>query len=173
MKGISPIPFRWDGAVMCPSAPAFARRAAGQYVEGETYVMLPHQPRSSQSHKHYFAALETAWKNLPEDLADQFPEPEHLRKRALIDCGYFDEEIIDCGSNSTAAKIVGFIRKRDDFALIFVRDQFLIIRTAKSQSKKAMGKVQFQKSKQDCLDLIASMVGVSPEQLSSNAGRAA
>lgn len=173
MDIIHPIAFRWDGEAMLPAAPAFARRADKQYTVGETYVLLPHQPRSTQSHNHYFAALADAWENLPEEHAEQFPTPEHLRKRALIDCGYFNEEAIDCGSNSVAIRVASHVRKQDDFALIYVRDRFVIIRTAKSQSLKAMGRAAFQKSKQDVLDLIASMVGVKPEELSAHAGRVA
>lgn len=170
---IQPIAFRWQGGAMVPVSSAFSSRSARQFAEGEVYVLLPHQPRSSESHRHYFASINDAWQNLPEDVAEQFATPEALRKRALIDCGYFDEEIVDCGSNSVAIRVAAFTNKRDDFALIFVRDQFVIIRTAKSQSQKAMGKAMFQKSKQDVLDLLASMVGVKPEELSANAGQAA
>jgi hypothetical protein len=32
--------------------------------------------RSSESHRHFFAVVNEAWRNLPEDLADDFPSPE-------------------------------------------------------------------------------------------------
>ena len=47
--------------------------------------------RSKASHDHFFAIINEAWKNLPEDMGDDFPSPEHLRKWALIKSGFCSE----------------------------------------------------------------------------------
>jgi hypothetical protein len=159
MTAIPPLVFTYDGEAMIPKVPRLADR---HLVVGELYRMSVEEERSMASHRQYFAALHDLWLNLPEDVAENFPSEEHLRKRALIEAHYYDEEIIDCGSNKVAPNIAAAIRKRDDFALIFVRDQFVIIRTAKSQSLKAMGKKLFQQSKQDVLDIVSAMVGSKP-----------
>lgn len=166
----APIRFAWDGEAMVPRSPQIADKT---FVVGEVYPLIVHEDRSTSSHNHYFASVAEAWRNLPEGVSERFPTAEHLRKRALIDCGYYDEEIIDCGSNKVAPNVAAVIRKKDDFAVIYVRDQFVIIHTAKSQSRKAMGAKDFQKSKQDVLDLLATMTGTTPQTLTQEAGKAA
>lgn len=160
----------WDGEAFVPKSPRFADR---YYVVGETYMMAPHEERSTASHGHYFAALNEGWKNLRENDAERFPTPEHLRKRALVDAGFYDEEIIDCGTNKIAPVVGAAIRKRDDFAIIYIRDQFVIVRTAKSQSVRAMGKKEFEASKTAVLEIVANMVGVKTETLKQETDKAA
>jgi len=167
---IPPIRFTWDGEAMVPKYPRLADR---HYVVGEEYSLAPHEERSAISHKHEFAWLREAWKNLPEDLAMLYPTAEHLRKRALIEAGYYDETIVDAGSKAAALRIAAFIRPMDDFAIVFVRDGFVIKRTAKSQSRRAMNKAEFQASKQAIMDIVSAMVGVSAETLQQNAAKAA
>lgn len=166
----APLAFIWDGEAFRPKA---GRLADKYFVVGEVYRLSVEEERSAASHRQFFAALNECWKQLPEDLAEQYPTPESLRKRALIEAGYYDEEIIDCGSNKVAPNVAAFARRRDDFALIFVRDQFVIIRSAKSQSVRNMGKAKFQESKTAVLEIISQMVGVTPAQLREESGRAA
>lgn len=168
----APIHCLWDGESFVPTR-HHAQRCDRNFVIGETYPLAVHEERSLASHRQYFASIRDGWMNLREGDAERFPSPEHLRKRALVDAGFYDEEIIDCGSNKIAPNVGAAIRKRDDFAIIFIRDQFVIVRTAKSQSMKAMGKKDFQASKVAVLDIIASMVGVKPEQIEANARSAA
>jgi len=154
--------FLWDGEVMKPLSPALADKA---YCVGETYLLVNHEQRSAISHRHEFAWIREAWKTLPENLAMQFPTPEHLRKRALVDAGFYDETVIDAGSKAAALRVCSYIKVEDDFKLVFVRDHFVIIRKAKSQSHRAMGKVDFQRSKEAILGIISDMLGVAPDQL--------
>ena len=157
-----PVAFQWDGEVMKPLQ---TKRANAFYTVGERYIMVPVCHRSDATHKHEFAWLREAWMNLPEDLADQYPTTEHLRKRALIDCGFYDESITDCGTTAAALRVAATFRAIDDFSLVIVRGPYVIRRTAKSQSKRAMGAAEFQKSKTAIMDLIAGMVGVKPAEL--------
>jgi len=170
MNAPPPLHCRWDGDAFAPLRPLVADK---HFVVGETYPLVVHEERSQSSHNHYFAAVHEAWKNLPEDVAERFPTSEHLRKRALVDAKYYDEEIIDCGSNTVAPNVGAAIRKRDDFAIIFIRDQFVIVRTAKSQSLRAMGKKDFEASKAAVLEIVSGMVGVSRDALTQNTGKAA
>lgn len=154
--------FRWDGEAMLPLSPALADKA---YCVGEAYLLVAHEQRSGITHRHQFAWIREAWKTLPENLAMLYPTPEHLRKRALIEAGFYTENIIDAGSKAAALRVCSFIKVDDDFKLVFVKDHFVIIRQAKSQSHRAMGKADFQASKTAILDLIADMLGVPPERL--------
>lgn len=125
--------------------------------------------RSEKTHRHEFAWLREAWRNLPEKYADQYPSPEHLRKRALIEAGYYREEVIDAGSNAAAIRVAGYLRSHDDFVLVIVRRALVFVRTAKSQSRRAMNKAEFQASKSAILDIVANMLGLTPAQLRSAA----
>jgi len=157
-----PMYFQWNGEAMVPRS----QMAADQYfVIGEYYRMVEHEDRSDASHKHEFAFLREAWRNLPEELAPLYPTPEHLRKRALIQAGWYDEQIINAGSNAVAVRLAAVARGYDEFALISITDEVVIIRTAKSQSRRAMNKDEWQKSKSDVLEIVSEMIGVEPAQL--------
>lgn len=155
MDTFPPLACDWDGEVFRPLHP---RRADNYLTVGERYSLVQYEDRSSATHNHQFAWLHDAWQNLPEDIADQYPTPEHLRKRALIDAGYYDETIIDAGTNAAAIRVAAAIQAIDTFALVFVRKCFVIRRTAKSQSRRAMKKEEFQASKTAIMEVIDALV---------------
>jgi hypothetical protein len=146
---------------------------ARRFAIGALYRLVEIEERSEASHRQQFAWLREAWANLPEPLADLYPTPEHLRKRALIEAGYYNEEIVDAGTKAAAQRVAAFVRQRDVFALVFVRGVNVIVRTAKSQSYRAMSKAEFQASKTAIMEIVAAMIGVAPHQLADNAERAA
>lgn len=162
--------FTWDGDAMVPRHP---RRADQLFVVGEVYPLIVHEDRSSATHNHEFAWLREAWLNLPEVMADLYPTPEHLRKRALIEAGYYDETIVDAGNNAAALRVAAVFRAREEFSLVIVRGPAVVIRTAKSQSRRAMNKKEFQESKTAIMEVISTIVGVSPVALTREAGRTA
>lgn len=157
MNTLPPITFRWDGERMAPLHP---RRADRLYVVGEVYSLAPYEDRSQVSHNHEFAWLHEAWQQLPEDLADLYPTPEHLRKRALIEAGFYDETAVDAGSNAAALRVAVGFRSLDEFALVIVRGPIVLHRKAKSQSRRAMGKKVFQESKTAIMEIVSNMIGV-------------
>lgn len=172
MSTAVPLPFIWDGEHMVPRQ-GYARRADQEFVIGVTYLLVEAQARSAASHNHYFAALNEAWQNLPSEEVARFPTVEHLRKYALIRTGFRDERSIACASKAEAERVAAFMRPMDDYALVTFTEAMVIVWTAKSQSTRAMGKAEFQDSKQKVLDYVAGMIGVSSEHLSANAQRAA
>lgn len=164
MSTPAPQYFVWDAerSVMVPRNRKFADRA---YTDTEEYRLEVSEERSTNTHNHEFAWLHDAWQSLPEALSDSYPTPDHLRKRALIDCGYFHETAIDCGTNAAALRVASHLRAKDDFALVIIRGAFVIERIAKSQSRRAMKKKEFQESKTAIMDLIAGMIGVTAQEL--------
>lgn len=166
----APMLFQWDGDVMRPRSP---READRRYVVGEIYRMEVREERSMSSHGHQFAWLTEAWKQLPEKMADLYPSPEHLRKRALIEAGYYREEIIDAGSNAGALRVAAYVRGREEFALVIVRGAVVVIRQAKSQSYRSMDRKEFAASKQAVMEIVAGLIGVPVDELKQEAGRAA
>lgn len=165
-----PLEFTWDGEHMRPRHPRAADR---EYVVGETYRLGVIEDRSTASHNHYFAALAEAWRNLPDEMIEQYPTPEHLRKRALIQAGYRDERSIVCASKAEALRFAAFLRPMDEYGVVVVRGNVALHMTAKSQSMKAMKKQEFEESKRAVLDLAARLIGVEPAVLEANAGMGA
>lgn len=164
-----PCAFEWDGEVMRPLHP---RRADCEYAVGERYMLAPYEDRSDATHRHEFAFLRDAWMTLPEHIAESFPSPEHLRKRALIEAGYYDETVIDAGTNAAALRVAAAFRQIDDFALVIVRGPAVVRRTAKSQSRRMMDRKTFQESKSAILEIVSEMIGVSTNTLRSQSGGA-
>lgn len=168
----APLTYEWDGEAMRPLRHCVAM-ADKQFVIGEVYRLEIHEDRSANSHRHYFAVLNDAWLNLPEEVAPLFPTCEHFRKVLLIRSGYRDERTIVASSKAEAQRLAAFIKPMDDFAVVVARDATVTVLTAKSQSIRAMGKKDFQESKDKVLSLAAEMIGLSPEMLMQHGGRAA
>lgn len=162
--------FQWDGEAMVPRHPKLADR---HYVIGEVYQLEIREDRSAASHRHYFAAIKETHDNLPDEIAERLPTPEHLRKFALIRKGYRDERTIVCASKAEALRIASFIRPMDDFAIVTTDGATVTAWTAKSQSVRAMPRGEFQKSKDDVLDFLAGLIGTSPDELARHAEQAA
>lgn len=165
---IPPIYFQWDGEAMIPKIPRLADK---HYVVGETYSLIPHEDRSLASHRHYFASINEAHQNLPEDLQERLPTPEALRKYALIRAGFRDERSIACASKAEAQRVAAFVKPMDEFAIVTVEEATVTVYTAKSQSMKAMGKKVFDESKDAVLRVISEMIGTDAATL--NQARAA
>lgn len=126
------------------------------------------EARSLVSHNHFFSTLNDIWLSLPERYGDRIPTAEHMRKWALIRTGYRDERTIACASEAEARRVAAFVKPMDEFAIVVVNEATVTVCTAKSQSTKAMDKVEFQKSKEAVLDYCHGLL--SPD---ANAARAA
>lgn len=157
----APLAFVWLNGALHPLQ-NFAGRARERFREGDTYALVEYEnnQRSGASHRQYFAAIREAWQTLPDERLEDFPTPEHLRKKALIRAGYRDERSIVCSSKAEAQRIRAFIRPVDDFAIVTVRDSIVTVFTAKSQSIKAMGRKEFQESKDAVFRQIDDLLGV-------------
>jgi hypothetical protein len=143
------------------------------FAIGAIYALEEHQERSSASHAHYFACVAEGWKNLPDDLLQEYPNPETLRKKALIKMGYRDERSIVCNSKAMAERVAEFIGSMERYAVVTALSSVVRVYTPKSQSMRAMGKSEFQASKDHVLGFIADLIGVTPDALANEAGRAA
>ena len=163
----------WTGEAFEPASRFWQGIADKNLVVGERYVLVEAKERSQRSHDHYFACMHEAWVNLPEEIAERFPTEDHLRKYALIKCGYRDERTLVVKSNAEAVRIAAFMRPVHEFALISIADNIIVEWTPKSQKIKAMGAKTFQESKDRVLMFVAELIGISIEELTRNAGKAA
>lgn len=168
----TPIIYTWNGEAMEP-LPRFHNLVNAEFVVGERYRLSEDNERSRATHNHFFAAVQDAWETLPEHMAERFATSKHLRKWALIKCGYRDERSIVCASKAEAQRLAAFIKPMDEFAVVVVTEAMVTVCTAKSQSRKAMGGKDFQDSKQAVLDYLDGLIGTERGALAKNAGQAA
>lgn len=147
--------------------------AKRQFSDGETYTLGPIEERSMASHNAFFAALHEYYENLPEKIADRWPSAEHFRKWCLVETGWCEEKEFELQSEKHAKALAAFIRTEDAYARLAVRGLKVIVWRPRSQSLQAMGKADFQKSKNDVLELAAQFVGVKPSQMMREAGKVA
>ncbi len=161
-----PLMYDWDGEVMRPASRYWARQADETFVVGMRYRMVEEEGHSIQSHKHEFAFLKQAWNSFPDELLEQFPSPEHLRKFGLIRKGYSLTKQYACKSAAEATRFAAGLRDNvDTYKLITINGPIVTVSTAESQSFKAMGKARFQASKEALMEYVGSLIGVSAETL--------
>ena len=173
MTDMVPILFVWtDDGVMRP-LDRFLPRCDKQFVVGEVYRLGVEEERSMASHRQYFASINEAWKNLPDLLSRRFPTPEKLRKWCLVECGYATEQFMVCRNDVEAARWAALLGKMNEDAIIETKGNTIKVSIAKSQSVRHMNKEEFQASKVAVLDKLAETIGVTTEELTQNAGRAA
>jgi hypothetical protein len=153
--------------------PGFARQCDKAFVVGQVYRLTEHEDRSAASHRHYFACVNTAWENLPEELAKRFPTPDHLRKFALIKAGYATSMDFPCASRAEALRWAPRIESQSEYAVVTITDAVVTVWTARSQNARAMNKQEFQASNDAVLAYVSSLIGATPATLAANAGKAA
>ncbi len=168
---MSPLMFAWDGEAM-RVLPRFAKEADKRFVIGERYVLDEIQDRSAATHRHYFAAVNEAWANMPESVAARWPTAEHLRKFCLIKAGFHNHRSIVSRSRTEAQRLAAFVRPMDEFAIVSVNECVVNVYTAQSQSHRAMGRQEFARSKEAVLALLDELLGVE-KGATQKAGEAA
>lgn len=133
------------------------------YELDEILTLAEIQDRSMASHRQYFAMIREAWKNLPENLQ---LEPyaghyHHLRKHALILCGYRAEPMsFVMASHAEALRSAPVLKAAmKEYCLAPVRENTVTILRAQSQSLKDMGRTDFQQSKDRTLTWVSELIG--------------
>lgn len=157
---MTPIPCVWTGRAFEPINARFVSMADDQFGQGEVVNLAAVEDRSSASHRHYFALINEAWQNLPEHLGADYPNPEALRKRALIKAGFCTVADYVCATRAEAERWAGNLRREaDDYALVIVSEAVVRVYRAQSQSMRAMGRERFQASKDAVLHVLSELIG--------------
>lgn len=159
-----PMVYRWDGCAM-QILPRFAKEADKRFVCGQTYVLEEIQERSAASHRHFFAMVNEAFLNLPESIAAQWATADHLRKFCLVKAGFHNHRSIVASSKAEARRLAAFVRPMDEFAIVSVNECVVNVYTAQSQSVRAMGKQDFQRSKDAVLEILNDLIGVKQGEI--------
>lgn len=132
---------------------------------GDVHGWQMAEHRSKSSHDHFFAVINEAWKNIPEDMADDFPSPEHLRKWALIKAGFCSETRIVCANNGEAMTLATKAKAMDKYSVVSIDGKAVTIWTADSQRRDAMGRQAFQEAKERVLHIISNLLGIDATTL--------
>ena len=170
MAGEIIIRARWADGVFRPVGD-HAGRCCQPLTDGELVSLTIERGRSERSHRHQFAWVAEAWRNLPESEQDApwAASPETLRKHALICCGYAHSAAVDAGSAAAAQRIVPYLTSlattAHGYALVQARGPSVVVWTPESQSLRAMGAKRFQESKDAILAHIAALLEVDPDTL--------
>lgn len=159
-----PIVTRWNGEAFEPLGRS-KKEADAQRIIGQIYRLVDDDQRSEKSHRFYFASILEGWANLPEDQAERFQNPEALRKHALIKTGYATQRQYVAASKAEAERVAAFCRSGEEYEIAAIKDNVVTFWRAESQSYKSMGKKRFEKSKADVLGFIASLIGVTTDDL--------
>ena len=157
MPKMLPVTFTWANGMMTPNA-RFVALCGRQFDEGEEYVLEVLERGSSKSRGHFFASINEAWHNLPDDVAKRFPTSEHLRKWAMIQCGYAHETALPCPSADMAARVAAFTRQADAYCVIRIDPESHVVHRFSAMSIRKMKREIFQKMKTEVLDLVSSMI---------------
>lgn len=162
--------FVWDGVHECfRPTPRFRKFCNATFVDEEMYTVDIREERSGPSHRHLFAVVKEAWMNLPDELALEFATPEHLRKRALIETGHYDERRFACTDAVAARNLVRFLKPIDEYAVYAISENVVIERRPKSIATKAMNKKAFQQAKDDVITYCEKLIGVKPGEITESA----
>jgi hypothetical protein len=155
---VIPLIYMGDGDFRA-SSPYHIRRCQQLYGQGELVTVEAIAERSMASHRQYFAEVGDLWETLPETLAGDFPSADHLRKFALIKSGYCKQRRLVLPTHEEAEEAALMVNELDSYALCEVTGRTLTVWVARSQSLKAMGREEFEKSKVDTLDVTRKMIG--------------
>lgn len=164
---ILPVLFQWDETdeVLRP-ADRHRKLCLRQFTDGGIYFLGPHGGANSPSDKAYFAQINSVWKTLPEDMAERFPTAEHLRKYALIKCGYHRHEMRTFDSAEDAQKAALMIRPFERFAVIRAEGCDVHVFTAMSQRRgSGMSDEDRKESQEKVLNWLAESIGVTRSDL--------
>lgn len=161
-----PIVFQWDDHVMRPATNWQAHLAGQQFAPGKRYRLVEEAERSTATHNHEFAWLKEAWNSMPDPLVDQYPNPEILRKHALIAKGHCTMVQHECPTVAEAERLAAILKPYDAYAIVRQRGRVVTVYTAVSQARNAMSAAMFQATKNDIIDFVADLLGVEPETLS-------
>ena len=164
MPKIRPVVFVWTGNSMVP-LPRYKNQCDTQFLVDCEYPLTIIEARSRASHNHYFASVEEAYKNLPDSLKEKFPSATHLRKKALVECGYCTEKNFVCDTDEHAMNLAVYIRSIDEYAIIRLSGNVVKVFEAHSQDAANMGRELFMASKNAVLDYVSTLIGVKTSEL--------
>ena len=129
----------------------------------EAVVLEVKRPRHLAMHRRFMAMVADYHSNLPEHLADApfAASPDHLRKYALIRCGFADTTTHTAKSEAEALRVEETFQsmRGDTFALVYRQGLIVCRSVALSQAFAAMNQKSFKQSSEHIEEFLATLVG--------------
>ena len=172
MKRDEAISFIWSGTAMIPK-PAAMPFCVNHFERGEEYRLMVQEDRSVAFHKFFFAVLDTAFANLPEDLVARFPTKYKLRLWCLAYAGFSHDQTLTYRNEYEARLIYDYAVQREDDSHIQINGNEVQIFTPYSMSYASMHKEEFREAAEAIFDILSKMIGVDVTTLKKNADKAA
>ena len=130
---------------------------------GETVALEIKRPRHLAMHRRFMAMVTDYHDNLPESLANApfAASPDHLRKYALIRCGFADTITHTAKSEAEARRVEETFQsmRGDTFALVYRQGLIVYRSVALSQAFAKMNQKQFRESSERIEEFLATLVG--------------
>src|SRR5580700_9705319 len=122
----------WDGSNPVPLR-RYAKMLDDSLVIGERYLTTFEPLSSAKTRSHYFATIGDIFASWPEAHPRQFVTPDHLRRWALIRCGFRGERQFAAASAAEARRLATFLHQGDEYAEIAVNGNVIVEWKALSQ----------------------------------------
>lgn len=160
----APIVYVWDASVgaMLPE-PRFAARCAGQFVDGESYVLEEPDFGAGAKRRWFFAELRQAWKNLPEAISSRYPTERHFRCWLMVHTGHCTQSDFALDSAKDAKELAAQIRKRSPYSVI--RVEGASVRCWDALEIKGMREDVWRPMSRDVTDMARSMIDVTRDEM--------
>lgn len=156
-----PILCEWSEDEVFKPLPRHLKYCQATFAVGERLMIDVQAPRNMAAHRFYFAELKSIWNSLPEDIAEQYPSAEHMRKYALCKVGFCHETKSVFTSHRDAVLAAAFAAASKDYAIVDVEKNVLRCWVPESQSVRAMGADRFKRSCRAVLDYGYGLIGVA------------
>lgn len=121
---------------------------------------------ADQMRKRFFACLRDAHSNLRPDHLARWPNPEALRKHALVAVGWCDSMTVVAGSKAAAPGVANAFRAMNGYCIATIKGEIVTVYTARSMARRALQKKEFLQVADRVFAWIASETGIDPAQSS-------
>lgn len=144
----------------------FVELCRRQYQVDDDYALTLYEKAGIGAHRHTMVEFQNAWENLPIEWTMTYPTMDHLRKRCCVLSGWAHHSQTVLDTPSDAKKYAAALRKRDDFAVVRVKENVVDEWTPKSMSPKAFPtKKDYQEAKRVWLDALTVVMAVARGEL--------
>lgn len=166
----APLEYVWQGGAWHP-LPYYAKQAQLAFGEGEIARLERIEHRSVASHKAFFAWVQEAYENLPEGYRGRWVSPDDFRHWLLTFTKFCTRHECIMPSKAAANAMKKFLD--GDYHRTVVEGNTFIGYKAMSQSYRSMSARAFQESREAFDTVAAQVLGIHPDDIKRNAGRAA
>lgn len=164
------IPVQWDDEreVLVPLR-NFVRQLKKMLRHGQKLFIERIELRSMKAHNRFFAELARRWNSMPQHITKHFINQTHLRKHALIRCGWVEEmKPIACGTPEAAVMGAVCAKTAAAYAMVAINGPVVTIYTARSMATsgdRCMKPKEFYQAAKDVLDFCDGLLGIAKNEI--------